>query len=104
MHASARCVSGLGTRRKLCRAAHGESSARGFDVRTPRVQLLHAMDLSVHPFQGGSEYLLALEGTLGCARKSFVLSAAPCRSLHGALRAPTCFLYRACREGVGAKL
>src|SRR5262249_59919012 len=70
MHAFARCVTGLGTRRKLSRTAHGESSARGFDVRSPRLQLLHAMDLPVHPFQGGGEYLLALQGMLGCARKA----------------------------------
>src|SRR4029077_4981198 len=70
MHAFARCVSGRGTRRKLSRTAQGESSPRGFDVGGPRLQLLHAMDLSVHPFQGGGEYLLALQGMLGCARKA----------------------------------
>src|SRR5262249_36593629 len=70
MHAFARCVTGRGTRRKLSRTAHGERSARGFDVRSPRLQLLHAMDLPVHPFQGGGEYLLALQGVLGCARKA----------------------------------
>src|SRR5215471_1000306 len=70
MHAFARRVCALGTRRKLSRTAHGESSAGGFDVRGPRLQLLQAVDLSVHPFQGGGEYLLALQGMLGCARKA----------------------------------
>src|SRR5262249_27233822 len=69
MHAFARLVFCPGTRRKLSRTAHGESSARGFDVRSPGLQLLHAMDLPVHPFQRGGEYLLALERVLGCARK-----------------------------------
>jgi len=57
-------------RRKLSRTVHGERSARSFDVRSPRLQLLHAMNLLVHPFQGGGEYLLALQGMLGCARKA----------------------------------
>ena len=70
MHAFARCVSGLWTRWKLSRTAHGESSARGFDVHSPRLQLLDAMDLPVHPFQGGCEYLFALQGMLGCAWKA----------------------------------
>src|SRR5215472_7291722 len=70
MHAFALCVTRLGTRRKLSRTAHGENSARGFDARSPRLQLLHAMDVPVHPFQGGGEYLLALQGMLGCARKA----------------------------------
>src|SRR5262245_34069522 len=70
MHACARRVSGLGTRRKLSRTPHRESSARGFDVRSPRLQLLYAMDLPVHPFHGGGKYLLALQGMLGCAGKT----------------------------------
>src|SRR5262245_66505747 len=70
MHAFTRSVSGLGTRRKLSRTAHGESPARGFDVRSPGLQFLHAMDLPVHPFQRGAEYLLALQGMLGCAWKA----------------------------------
>jgi len=70
MHAFMGRVSGRGARWKLSRTAHGESSARGLDVRSPRLQLLHAMDLPVHPFQGGGEYLLALQGMLGCARKA----------------------------------
>src|SRR5262245_41864328 len=70
MHAFARRVIGLGTRRKLSRTAHGESPARGFDVRSSRLQFLHALDLPVHPFQRGAEYLLALQGMLGCAWKA----------------------------------
>jgi hypothetical protein len=70
MHTFVRCFCRLGTRRKLSRTAHGESSARGFDVRSPRLQLLQAMDLPVHPLQGGGEYLLALQRMLGCARKA----------------------------------
>src|SRR6516165_7657880 len=34
--------------------------------------------------------------------EGFVLSAAPCRALHAASRAPMCFLCRACRAGAGA--
>src|SRR5262249_42952436 len=66
MHAFTRCVSSLGTRRKLSGTTHGKSPARGLDVRSPHLQLLHAMNLPVHPFQGGGEYLLALQGMLGC--------------------------------------
>ena len=43
MHAFAGCVSGPWMRRKLSRTAQGESSARSFDVRCPRLQLLHAI-------------------------------------------------------------
>src|SRR5262245_47298319 len=70
MHAFARRAFGMGTRRKLSRTVHGESSARGFDVRSPRLRLLHAMGLPVHPFQGGGEYLLALQGVLSWPRKA----------------------------------
>src|SRR5262249_47962661 len=38
--------------------------------RSLRRQLLHASNLAVHPFQSGGEYLLALQGMLGCARKA----------------------------------
>src|SRR5262249_28432143 len=41
----------------------------------------------------------------GAARlcpEGFVLSVAPCRALHAALRAPMCSLCRACRASVGA--
>src|SRR5262249_21865245 len=75
MHAFARCVSRRGARRKLSRAAHGESSARGLDMRSPRLQFLHAMDFPVHPFQGGGEYLLAPQGMLGRTRQ--ILSSRP---------------------------
>src|SRR5262249_29979123 len=70
MHAFARRVFGLRSRRKLSRTAHGESPACGFDVRSPRLELLQAIDLPVHPFQGGGECLLAPQGMLGCARKA----------------------------------
>jgi hypothetical protein len=69
MHAFVRCVSGRGTRRKLSRTAHSESPARGFDVRRARLQLLHAIDLPVHPFQSRGEYLLALPRMIGRTRK-----------------------------------
>src|SRR5262249_20075576 len=57
-------------RGKLSRTAHGESSARGFDMRCPRLEFLHAIDLLVHPLQGGGEYPLALQRMLGCAGKA----------------------------------
>jgi hypothetical protein len=63
-------VSGLWTRRKLGGTAHGEGAARGLHVRRPCGEMLHAMELSVHPFQGSGEYLLALQRMLGRARKA----------------------------------
>ena len=44
-------------------------------MRGSRLELAHAIDLSVHAFQRGGEHLLALQGVLGCARKA-------CASLH----------------------
>ena len=64
-HSFSRCFSGGWTRRKLSRTARGESSPRSFDVRGPGLKLFDAMDLPVHPFQGGGEYLLALQGMFG---------------------------------------
>ena len=56
--------------RKLSRTAQGESVAGRFDMRGSRLELAHAIDLSVHAFQRGGEHLLALQGVLGCARKA----------------------------------
>jgi len=39
-------------------------------MRGSRLELVHAIDLSVHAFQRGGEHLLALQGMLGCARKA----------------------------------
>src|SRR5262245_45253354 len=44
MHAFSGCVAGREVRRKLSRTAHDESAARSFDVGSPGLQLLHAMD------------------------------------------------------------
>src|ERR1700759_549306 len=70
MHAFVRRGLSLGARRKLSGAPHRESAAGGFDMGRPRLELLQAMDLSVHPLQGGGEYLLALQGMLGRARET----------------------------------
>src|SRR5262249_37286939 len=69
-HAFSGCIAGREARRKLSRTVHDESAARRFDVRSPGLQLLHAMDLPVHPFQRGRKYLLALEGMFGSAGKA----------------------------------
>src|SRR6516165_6077669 len=69
-HAFARRVTGRRARRKLSRTAQGESVAGRFDMRGSRLELAHAIDLSVHAFQRGGEHLLALQGVLGCARKA----------------------------------
>src|SRR6516164_6403754 len=39
-------------------------------MRGSRLELAHAIDLSVHAFQRGGEHLLALQGVLVCARKA----------------------------------
>jgi hypothetical protein len=93
-HAFARRISGLGTRRKLSRAAHGENLARSIDVRSPGLQLFQAMDFFVHPFQCGGEHLLALQGMFGCARK-ILPSRPPLAARFTPLRMRQCFFFTA---------
>src|SRR6516225_4247319 len=69
-HAFARRVTGRRARRKLSRTAHGARATGRFDMRGSRLELAHAIDLSVHAFQRGGEHLLAPQGVLGCARKA----------------------------------
>ena len=64
-------VAARGTRRKLSRTAHGESATCRFDMRGPRLQLVHAIDLPVDAFQRSGEHLFALQGMFGCAWKAF---------------------------------
>ena len=61
-HAFARRVTGRRARRKLSRTAHGARATGRFDMRGSRLELAHAIDLSVHAFQRGGEHLLALLG------------------------------------------
>src|SRR6516225_3069971 len=69
-HAFARRVTGWRASRKLSRATHGQRAAGRFDMRGPRLELVHAADLLAHAFERRGEHLLALQGALGCARKA----------------------------------
>src|SRR5262249_40347925 len=69
-HAFTGCIFSRETRGKLSRTPHGESAARGFDMRRPRPQLLHTINFPVHALQCAGEYLLALQGMFCDARKA----------------------------------
>src|SRR6516165_9710423 len=69
-HAFARRVTGRRASRKLSRATHGQRAAGRFDMRSSRLELVHAADLLAHAFERRGEHLLAPQGVLGCARKA----------------------------------
>src|SRR5690349_404556 len=55
---------------ELCRTVLRKRGTRSLNVRRPRLELLHAIELLVKPLEGSSKNLFALQRLIGRSRKA----------------------------------